>query len=89
MKIKVLYFASLKELTSSPFVDVEILEEDEPVTARILFDKLQSTYHDSPDICKLLETSMLAINNEYVTDLDNTTIDKNAEVAVIPPISGG
>jgi molybdopterin converting factor subunit 1 len=40
-----------------------------------------------PDLSSLLPHSRLAINNDYATD--STPLAPTAEIALIPPVSGG
>jgi molybdopterin converting factor subunit 1 len=81
MKVNVLVFASLKESLGSDQISVELPPE---ATAAQLRDALVANYPAARD---LLLRSMIAVNQEFARDSD--PIPAEAEIAVIPPVSGG
>ncbi|MCX7759993.1 MAG: molybdopterin converting factor subunit 1 [Hydrogenothermaceae bacterium] len=80
MKIKVLYFSSLKDRIGKSSEDIEIngnsLEE--------LKDKITQLH---PEISDYLSKIMFAINEEYVST--DVILKEGDVVALIPPVSGG
>jgi molybdopterin converting factor subunit 1 len=84
MKVKVLLFAKAREIVGSSEVEVEI--EGESTTHAALLSKLGTEVY--PALQPILAICILAINQEYSTD-SNNTINSGDEVALIPPISGG
>ncbi|RUM49044.1 MAG: molybdopterin converting factor subunit 1 [Hydrogenothermus sp.] len=81
MKIKVLYFSSVKDKIKKSNEQFEI---DENTTIEKLLKILKDKY---PEIKDILENTMIAVNEEYK---DKKYILKNNDVvAIIPPVSGG
>ncbi|KAL9546604.1 hypothetical protein MBANPS3_006580 [Mucor bainieri] len=85
--IKVLYFAGVKDITHKESEPIEI-----PIDNWTLADltKLLITQYGDK-LKELLSMSMYAVDMDYVEkDKESSTILKpNAEVAIIPPVSGG
>ncbi len=79
VKVKVLFFAGLREIVGKKQMNIE-LQDGAPVSR--LLEKLQK---DFPGI--ITNPVMLAVNTEYVKP-DHRLKDGD-EVAVIPPVSGG
>ena len=81
MKIK--YFAWIKELTKK---DEEYLDSNEIQNLKKLKKFLSTKY---PTLQKHFDQEILrfAINQEYV--VENIDLDKDDEIAVFPPVSGG
>jgi len=81
VKIKVLYFSSVKDKIKKSNEQFEI---DENTTIEKLLKILKDKY---PEIKDILENTMIAVNEEYK---DKKYILKNNDVvAIIPPVSGG
>jgi len=81
LKVKILYFSSIKDKIKKR---EEILEIPENTTVYQLVKILEKKY---PDISDPLHTVMIAVNEEYV---DNETELKEGDIiAIIPPVSGG
>jgi molybdopterin synthase catalytic subunit len=80
-KIKVLFFATLKEHTGKRQLDLVV-----PVDAdvRLVKDHIATVY---PQIKPLLETCVVSINHDFAVDEDLLPVD--AEIAFFPPVSGG
>ena len=81
MRIKVLFFATLRERAGAKTVEVEIPAN---ATVRRLKDQVA---HDFPDLHQSLETALVSINHEFA--FDDALIPINAEIALFPPVSGG
>ena len=81
MKIK--YFAWIKELTKN---DEEYLDSNEIQNLKKLKKFLATKY---PTLQKHFDQDILrfAVNQEYV--VENIDLDKDDEIAVFPPVSGG
>ena len=81
MKIK--YFAWIKDITN---FNEELLNSNEIKNLDHLKKYLISKY---PDLNKHLDKEILrfAVNQEYV--VENIALNKNDEIAVFPPVSGG
>ncbi len=81
MKVKVLYFASLKNKLNKNY---EYIDIDKNITVKTLKNLLLKKY---PDLKGFLENCMIAVNESYVDD--NTLLKDNNTVAIIPPVGGG
>ena len=81
MKIK--YFAWIKEVTN---VHEELINANEIKNLDHLKKYIISKY---PDLKKHLDQEILrfAVNQEYI--VENIKLNKNDEIAVFPPVSGG
>ncbi len=81
MKIKVLYFSSIKDKLKKK---EDVLDISENTTLEDVISLLKEKY---PEIAESLDKSMFAVNEEYA---DKDKILKEGDtVAVIPPVSGG
>jgi molybdopterin converting factor subunit 1 len=80
-KIKVLFFATLRERAGMKSIEVEIPKE---MTVQALKVKLASDY---PNLKESMKTILVSVNKEYASD--EAAIPQNAEVALFPPVSGG
>ncbi len=81
MKIKVLYFSSIKDKLKKK---EDLLDISENTTLEDVISLLKEKY---PEIAESLDKSMFAVNEEYA---DKDKILKEGDtVAVIPPVSGG
>jgi molybdopterin converting factor subunit 1 len=79
--MNVLLFARARDLIGADRIDVEI---PEPATVGALRQALIQRY---PNLAGLMEKSAFAINDEFGED--GTQIPAGAEVALLPPVSGG
>lgn len=86
-RVRILYFASMRELTNLK-EDLITIEKDSGITVRDLKQSILSKY---PAVSELLESCMFAVDGEYIFDhsVPLSADLRIAEVAVIPPISGG
>ncbi|MNO30502.1 Molybdopterin synthase catalytic subunit [compost metagenome] len=82
MHITIRLFAGLAEVIGSPSLSFHATEI--PLTAGKLKELLSATY---PDAASQIGASLIAIDREYA--LDDSIITESAEVALIPPVSGG
>ncbi len=81
IKLKVQMFAGAKQLAGADSVEIEVRQ---PVQARAIFDALQRY---SPELAVLIPSCRLAVDNRFV--IDQTIIDEDSTIALIPPVSGG
>ncbi len=81
MKVKILYFASLKDKVKKSY---EYLDIKEGSSIRELKELLIEKY---PEIKDILNKSMVAVNESYVEK--DTILNNNDTVAFIPPVGGG
>lgn len=81
MQYKLLLFASLRERVGS---DTFAIESAEPMTVGQL---LEAFYHAHPQLVKLRHVTRLAVNAEFAEA--DTPVPPTAELALIPPVSGG
>jgi molybdopterin converting factor subunit 1 len=80
-KIKILFFAILRDYVGSKSVELEI-----PIGCTIdgLLDLLVTSY---PRLEKVKELMMAAVDREYVSG--SQVIPQGSEIALFPPVSGG
>lgn len=81
MKIRVKLFAAAQETIGRDEITVEL---DAPANIAQLRLRLSQ---DFPQLAPLIAKSMFAIDNQYAQD--NSSLSENAEIACIPPVSGG
>jgi len=80
MKIKIRFFASLRDITKQDSINLEI----EPQSIASLLELLQNKF---PEFNNYGNSIRVAINSEY--SAENQQLSDNDEVALIPPTSGG
>ena len=80
-KIKVLFFATLRERVGTKSIELEIPAD---MTVQVLKDRLANDY---PNLKESMKTILVSVNKEYA--FDESVIPQNAEVALFPPVSGG
>ncbi|WP_457640614.1 molybdopterin converting factor subunit 1 [Persephonella sp.] len=81
MKVKVLYFSSLKDKLKISQETVEIKENS---TVSDFITYLKNVH---PEIEKNLDSIMVAVNEEYTSQ--DHILKEGDVVALIPPVSGG
>jgi molybdopterin converting factor subunit 1 len=81
MKLRVKLFAAAKQRAGTDAVEVEL---PQPATVAGLRSALAEQH---PNLASLLPHARLAINSDYASD--QTIISAAAEIAIIPPVSGG
>ena len=81
--MKIIYFAWIKDITN---LQEELLGSNEIKNLDNLKKYIISKY---PDLKKHLDQEILrfAVNQEYI--VENIKLNKNDEIAVFPPVSGG
>ncbi|HEY2979569.1 MAG TPA: molybdopterin converting factor subunit 1 [Anaerolineales bacterium] len=80
-KIKVLFFATLRERAGTRSLDVDIPGD---ATVRALKDQLAAQH---PNLSESLKAVLVTINREFA--FDEAVIPRDAEIAIFPPVSGG
>lgn len=81
MRVKVLYFGTLKDLFA---LEQQPLELPEGATVEVLLSLLRAQTSKQSDLWKTLA---VAVNRDYV-GLE-TVLREGDEVALLPPVSGG
>ncbi len=81
MKVKVLYFSSIKDKIKKSNEHIEI---NGSITLNEFLNLLSEKY---PEIKDNLKNVMLAVNEEYKDK--NYTLKDGDVIAIIPPVSGG
>ncbi len=81
MRVKVLFFATLRDRAGSKSMDIDI---PEGMSVGAFKEKISS---DHPSLKQSMETVLIAINREYA--FDDAKIPIDAEIAMFPPVSGG
>ncbi len=81
MKIKVLFFSSIKDKLKKSSEEIEL---ENPLTVEDFLMFLKKKY---PEIADSLDSVMVAVNEEYVDK--GYKLKENDTVAIIPPVSGG
>lgn len=80
-RIRVLFFATLRDRAGTKNVDLEIPVE---TTVQALKDLVVEAY---PGLMETMDTVVISINREFA--FDESLVPENAEVAMFPPVSGG
>ena len=80
-RIKLLFFATIRERAGTKTLEMEIPEE---MTVQGLKDKLAS---DLPKLKESMSSVLITINREYA--FDEAIVPLNAEIGMFPPVSGG
>lgn len=81
MKLHVKLFAVARQRVGREAIEVEL---PEPASVRQLRGAIAEQY---PPLAQVLAHVRFAVNSDYASDA--TTIPPAAEVAIIPPVSGG
>ena len=81
MKVKIKFFALIREKIGIKEIDMEIKEG---ATLGMLFDKLKKNYPVLKDSSNYL---LFSVNKEYASL--NSVLNEGDEIALIPPVSGG
>lgn len=80
-KVRVLFFATLRDRAGTKAMELEI---PEGLTVQGLKDKLAN---DHPNLRESMKSVLVTINREYA--FDEALIPAGVEVAMFPPVSGG
>jgi len=81
MRVRVLFFGAVKELTGKSHEDVEVRDGGS------VRDLLQHYESRVPELKKWFSSLALAVNHHYAGP--DTILNPNDEVALLPPVSGG
>lgn len=81
IRVKVLFFATLRDRAGVREIDIEI-QESTPVLQ--FKEQLGAKY---PALQEALSSALISVNREYAFDQD--IIPDMAEIALFPPVSGG
>ena len=81
MKIKVALFASAREILGQNEIELEL---SEPATVADLKRKLVERFPEAND---LVVRSAVSVDHEFA--MEATGLDRDSEIALIPPVSGG
>lgn len=80
-RIKLLFFATLRERAGAKSLELEIPAD---MTVLGLKAKLSADY---PNLKQSMKSVLVTINREYA--FDEAVVPPNAEIAMFPPVSGG
>ena len=83
MKIKVLFFASARELVGDSMTELDV---DSPTTTAAVVDLLCERF---PKLSLIRTTIAIAVNRIYTKLSEPVELKDGDEVAFLPPISGG
>jgi molybdopterin converting factor small subunit len=81
IKVKVLYFANIKEVAGTREEEFII---SNPASSDLLLHRIQEMH---PCIRDLLKTMTISVNCRVI--LDNVLLKDADEVALLPPVAGG
>lgn len=81
MRVRVLYFAALRDLAGRAAEEVEL-----PSPARVA-DLRRAIVALHPELKEPLGRSLIAVNEEYAGD--DQPLGGGEEIALVPPVSGG
>ena len=81
MRVKLLFFATLRERAGIRSAEIEI--KDNTTVSELK----KQVVRDYPGLAASIDTALISINHEYA--FDDGLIPANAEVALFPPVSGG
>lgn len=82
--VKVLFFAKAREVVGMSEENIQLHEAAAHAEALV-----QELVRRHPGLASVLQTCVLAVNQEYVQLRDRVPLKSRDEVAVIPPLSGG
>lgn len=81
MTVRVLFFALARDVAERDVIELSLAEGT--TVAQLRARLLQ----EIPPLAEVLPNSMIAVNQQYARDTD--PIPDHAEIACIPPVSGG
>ena len=80
-RIKLLFFATLRERAGTRSMEMDVPEE---LTVQGLMDKISTEY---PNLRESMLSVLVTVNREYA--FEDAVIPPNAEIGMFPPVSGG
>ena len=80
-KVKLLFFATLRERAGTRSMELDVPEE---LTVQGLMDKISTEY---PNLRESMLSVLVTVNREYA--FEDAVIPPNAEIGMFPPVSGG
>lgn len=80
-KVKVLFFATLRDRAGTRSAEIEV---PEGTTVDALKKRIVELY---PGLAQAVETALIAVNREYADGA--AVVRDGAEVGLFPPVSGG
>ncbi|KAJ2356692.1 hypothetical protein IWW50_002399 [Coemansia erecta] len=86
--VRVLYFASARDLTGKEYDDIDIaetFESGDTVPLSTLLDYVERLYIDK----NIFRSALFAVNDEYHERTSSHSVKGGDEVVIIPPVSGG
>ena len=83
MKVRVLFFSLLRDVTGEEEVERELAGEEEISVGPFL----DSLYKDYPGLAEWDSKILVAVDQHYVERTD--TIRDGQEIAIMPPVQGG
>ena len=88
-KIKVLFFATLRDRAGTKSLDIEIPEDTtvQDLKADDISYLNRRRARDYPSLEQSMESVVISINREFA--FDESVVPESAEVAMFPPVSGG
>ena len=81
MRVRVRLFAAARELVGSESLEIEV------GSGATIAEMKRAVVASVPALDRLMKHSLWAVGAEYVAD--GTVLSENADVAMIPPVSGG
>jgi molybdopterin converting factor subunit 1 len=81
MIVHIRLFARARDLVGTDYLRIEMLD------GATIADLRRRLAADYPALAGLLERSVLAVENEFAAD--SLTLTADAEIALLPPVSGG
>ncbi len=81
MKVRIKLFAVARQRTGQDTIEVEL---PEPATIRHLRSALIEQH---PPLAEIVPHARFALSSEYAAD--SASISPDADIAIIPPVSGG
>ncbi|MDG1511529.1 MAG: MoaD/ThiS family protein [Mariniblastus sp.] len=81
MKIRIKLFAAARELSDTGEIGLEVAD------GILVKDMKQQISNAYPSMSELILRSAVSLNREFATD--QSVVQENDEIALIPPVSGG
>jgi len=89
IKIKVFYYASVKDIIKKPYDTFE-LNTDTLESTNSVFKMILSKYsNDEKELNEVFKNCILSLNDEYIDKDKAITLKEGDELSVLPPISAG